>query len=377
MRLAYLTLQATTEGQAAHAHVHEICRGLTARGHEIELFEPDYLESSPGAVARLAEFGRLQRRLLARLGSFEAVYVRSHFAALPTSLACALNGIPTVQEINGTHEDLLLAWPATRYAAPVFRAAARRQWRLASALVAVTAPLARWVGSEAGGRDAHVVPNGADVRRFRPVPDEPPPLGLPPRYVVFVGALAPWQGIGTLLDAVRDSAWPSAVSLIVVGDGVERPAVERAVAEGLPVRALGRVSYADVPRVVRAALAGISPQNAGAGRSAKGLSPLKVYETLACGVPAVVTDFPGQAELVRAVGCGLVVPPEDPHALATAVARLAEHPSAARRLGRRGRAVVEREHSWDARAAATEAVLLGVLGGNSAATSTSAARDGV
>jgi hypothetical protein len=40
-RLSYLCLQATSEGQASHVHVHAILDGLSARGWDCRLFEPD------------------------------------------------------------------------------------------------------------------------------------------------------------------------------------------------------------------------------------------------------------------------------------------------------------------------------------------------
>ena len=72
-RLAYLCLQPTTEGQAAHVHVREIIRGLRTRGWEVDLYNlPDRagrlgllsraLALSPGAVPSIAP--RLQRRYL-------------------------------------------------------------------------------------------------------------------------------------------------------------------------------------------------------------------------------------------------------------------------------------------------------------------------
>lgn len=84
---------------------------------------------------------------------------------------------------------------------------------------------------------------------------------------------------------------------------------------------------------------------------------MKVYESLACDVPVVVTDYPGQAELVRSANCGVVVTPEDPHSLATGIATLAADAERAHHMGERGGAVVRRWHSWDARAAETDALL--------------------
>ena len=80
-------------------------------------------------------------------------------------------------------------------------------------------------------------------------------------------------------------------------------------------------------------------------------------KTLACGVPAIVTDFPGQADLVREGRCGLIIPDGDGDALARAVAQLAAHPEEARAMGDRGLELVRREHSWQRRAEQTDRLI--------------------
>jgi len=93
------------------------------------------------------------------------------------------------------------------------------------------------------------------------------------------------------------------------------------------------------------------------------MNPLKLFETLACGIPVIVSDLPGQADLVRAGRCGLVIPGNDPAALARAVAQLAAAPDEAREMGRRGAALVRAEHSWRARAIEIDKVLRACLSG--------------
>jgi len=72
-----------------------------------------------------------------------------------------------------------------------------------------------------------------------------------------------------------------------------------------------------------------------------------------------VTDFPGQADLIRDHDCGLAVPAEDPDALAAAVAKITASPEAAA-MGQRGRDAILAAHSWDIRAGATAKVLSAV-----------------
>jgi len=87
-RVAYLCLQATQEGQASHAHVHEIIHGLRKRGWRVRLFEPLYgLTDLPArALKRAVEFLWVQLALLSRIFSVEAIYIRRYVAAFPTAV---------------------------------------------------------------------------------------------------------------------------------------------------------------------------------------------------------------------------------------------------------------------------------------------------
>jgi glycosyltransferase involved in cell wall biosynthesis len=84
---------------------------------------------------------------------------------------------------------------------------------------------------------------------------------------------------------------------------------------------------------------------------------LKLFEVLACGVPAIVSDLPGQSDLVRKHRCGIVYPLDDAHALAQCVAELVRNPDVARMMGKRGYQLVEKEYSWDILARKTEGFL--------------------
>jgi glycosyltransferase involved in cell wall biosynthesis len=63
------------------------------------------------------------------------------------------------------------------------------------------------------------------------------------------------------------------------------------------------------------------------------------------------------SDLVRENQCGVVIPPNDPVALAQAVAYLYAHPEERLRMGLKGRAIVEESHSWDRRSEDTMTVL--------------------
>lgn len=358
MKLAYLCLEYTIEGKASYTHVYEIVNGLRKRGWEVIIYQPYYCSLKPGLFKRLIKFMDVQLRLW-KDSRLDILYIRSHFAAWPTALWARFRGIPVVQEINGPYQDLFIAYPVTRLCAPLFRLLLRSQWRWARAVIAVTPQLAEWVRRESGNSRCYVVPNGVNVQIF--YPNANTDLHLPDKFVLFFGALTRWQGIETMLEAVSRPEWPQEVKLVIAGDGALRSLVEHASNIGQVVY-LGQVAYKDVPGIIAKSIACLSPKNSKGGRSQTGLFPLKVFEALACGVPVIVTDFPGQADLVREGECGIVVPPEDPRALAEAVAYLTSHPDERQEMGKRGREIVECYHSWDSRASDVARILQSIMG---------------
>jgi glycosyltransferase involved in cell wall biosynthesis len=362
-RVAYLCLQATREGQASHAHVHEIINGLRRQGLTVDLFEPRAggARPAPGLVRKLLGFLAVQLRLVCRLPGYDALYVRGHFAEAPTVLAAWILRVPQVHEVNGPMEDLFVMYPWTRPLAGLFTALSRVQHHLADAIVTVTPQMAEWCAGEFRHRNVHVVPNGANTEYFHPGARHP---GAPSgSYAIFFGAFSPWQGIDTMLAAVGRPEWPPGTRLVLAGDGTERPKVEAAAASGDRVVYLGVVPYRDLGGYVASAAVGLCVKDDAGGHAGMGWSPLKLYEMMAAGVPVVVSRLAGQVEVVESAGAGLVVPPGDAAALAEAVARLVQDPAGSRAMGQRGSERIVQAHSWDRRARDTLAILQGVARG--------------
>ncbi len=156
-----------------------------------------------------------------------------------------------------------------------------------------------------------------------------------------------------MLNAVQSENWPDEVKLLVIGDGQETPAVRKAAAKTDRILHLGRLPYREVAPYVGHAMAGLVIIDNPDKRSSTGVLPLKLYETLACGIPAIVTDLPGQADLIREHDCGFVISVNDSQALVDIVNRIHKSPQDALEKGHRGRVVVDEQHSWFARSQQT------------------------
>jgi glycosyltransferase involved in cell wall biosynthesis len=356
-KIAYLCLQVTRQGQASYSHVHEIIQGLMRRGWDVTLHEPshDMILPGTGALRRGLEFLKTQYRLLSNLNRYDAIYVRSHFAAFPMALYAKLRHVPIIQEVNGPYEDLFIAWPFTRRFSSLFIWLMRIQMSWASAVITVTDQLGKWCKQEAGHERVYVVPNGANTSVFCPHATTSVPL--PPKFVVFFGALARWQGLDTILAAAQSDNWPNDVSLVIVGDGAMRRDVEDATTKNPHIVYLGILPQRELAGVVARALLGLICKSNLGGRTETGLSPLKLYETLATGTPVLITDFPGMSDFVRQYECGIVVPPDAPESVAAAVHECLVEQEKIKIMGQKGRDAICLEHSWDKRSHDTAHIL--------------------
>jgi glycosyltransferase involved in cell wall biosynthesis len=137
---------------------------------------------------------------------------------------------------------------------------------------------------------------------------------------------------------------------LVVGDGPERPALERlATALGVANRLhiTGRVPHGDVPKFVAAFDVAVA-----AGDETGFASPMKVVEYMALGRAVVVPRLPNFGDLVRSDETGLQFRPGDPIDLADRIREISTSGELRERLGRAARVVVLEHLNWKANARA-------------------------
>lgn len=363
MKLVYLTLEATRQGSASYTHVNEIIKGLRKRGWEITLYKPPYSDSpvSPGLLGRLLSSLCTQLKLWMQWERGGIIYVRAHYLAFPTALMAKFLRVPIFHEINGPYEDAFITHPYLNKFKKILIWMQRAQFRWASGLIAVTDQLRAYAVKESRDVTSVVIPNGANTDIF--TPDAPAaPETLPDKYAVFFGGLAAWHGIDVMMDALACEEWPVSTHMVVIGDGPAIQSLKKGPRKNRDLlHILGKRQYHEIPSYVKNSLCGLIPISDPENRSQTGLFPLKLFETLACGVPVIVTDFPGQADLVRNNKCGIVIPPDNPVALARAVADLAADPQQARELGMAGYKAIQEGHSWDRRADDTDKFIKSVI----------------
>ena len=206
----------------------------------------------------------------------------------------------------------------------------RPVWRRVNRRVAVSQAARHSAKGRLGKGDVKILPNGVEVDRFATAsPAQDLPAG---RKLLFVGRLEARKGLPFAMRAFVQLAdrYPD-LSLIVVGDGPERHAID-AVPAALRSRVhmLGKVSYEALPTYHRAADIFISPAT---GAESFGIV---LVEAMAAGLPIVASDIPGYREVARHGRESLLVAPSDADALARGIARLLDDPQEAARLGATG-----------------------------------------
>ena len=164
------------------------------------------------------------------------------------------------------------------------------------------------------------------------------------QLILFVGRLVPYKGLFTLLQALRPVLKHNPhAQLAIVGSGPQEPYLRQAIHKlriDKAVRFLGRLSHETLLLAYSACDLFVLPS-----RSRSEAFGIVLLEAMARGKPVVATRVGGISYVVPDGKAGLLVPPNDPSSLASAIIRLLEDPALRRRMGRAGRLHVQNNFS--------------------------------
>jgi glycosyltransferase involved in cell wall biosynthesis len=194
-----------------------------------------------------------------------------------------------------------------------------------------------------GDMTIHVVHNGKDTEHYRPHPElrqrMRAELGVPDEGFVasFHGILGPRKNVELLVRAVAELPRALGVYALVVGNGPSEPEVHRLARElNAPVVFTGlRTDIAEVLSAVDVAVH-LS--------TAEGFSN-SVLESMACGLPMIVSDATSHPEQVEDGVHGLLVPAGRWEGVAAAIRKLASEPDERARMGKAARQRIVDEFS--------------------------------
>jgi glycosyltransferase involved in cell wall biosynthesis len=290
------------------------------------------------------------------LGSgYDLVHVQ--FADTAATYACVVQrvfGIPYSVAVHA-HDIFMRRFP---------RALSRRRIGEARAIRVISDYNRGWLQEHLGiaPERCAVIRCGVDPGAF-PVSG---PSDAEPPLLLAVGRLVDYKGFDDLLAACRLLADRGLVFRCrVVGSGPEEAALRHRLAAldlAGQVELAGVVPHGEMAAEFARAVAFVLPCRVGRGGEMDGI-PVAMMEAMARGLPVVSTRLTGIPELVRDGENGLLVAPEDPEALAGALARLLVDAGLRRRLGQAARAAVVADYDLDTNTAQLATLLQGLVAG--------------
>jgi glycosyltransferase involved in cell wall biosynthesis len=270
----------------------------------------------------------LPRFVVRELRSFDpdVVLTQSAYeaAAVQAAKALARSRARVVVDVHGDWDTAtaLYGSPLRRFLSPVTTRVSRSALRRADAVRTISGFTSELVRRE-GIEPASVFPAYVDLTTFL----DRPPAALPDRpRALFVGVLERYKNVDGLMGAWRITAeqLPDA-RLLLVGDGRERTVVESFVEESQNVEWSARLDQADVARALDDSTCLVLPSRS------EGL-PRIVIEAFCRGRPVVGARAGGIPDIVLHEQNGLLVPPDDPAALANSLIRVLSDGGLAHRL---------------------------------------------
>jgi glycosyltransferase involved in cell wall biosynthesis len=297
--------------------------------------------------------------LLRNRASYDAVHV--HLAGSPAvaaALAARLAGKPVLVKLGGGKGIGELAVSSrTIFGRLKLRALAC----LKPSLVAVARELAEEAAAHLGPLPVELIPNGVDLARFKPENRVAArrALGLPEEGPLFLyaGRLSVEKSLPAFVSVWGKTvqALSSPAALVIVGEGIEEPAIRAAVSRaGVERQVHFRPPDERIEAYYQAADVFVLPS------VSEGLSNA-LLEAMASGTAILASRVGGTAEAVDDSVQGLLFPAGDEISLARAIERLLKDEALLRRLGAAARLRAQERYTLDGVCARYEALYRALL----------------
>ena len=326
-------------------HTRRWANGLAMAGHEVNVLSVNPFQDGYASAVTcvqlpyVAPAGYLLNRSALRLAIARIApeVVNVHYASSNGILARALPPIPLLLSVWGS--DVFEFPERSRLHKKLLTDNLARATRIASTSAAMAVRIKEFLPCPA----IDVTPFGIDIEAFSTGPTPTPQDTI---TIGTVKSLDPRYGIDVLLRAFKHTrervSTGCSLRLRIIGDGPQRQELE-ALARDLNIHDItsfeGRISHEAVPGVLR-------ELDIFANLSRAESFGVSILEAGACGVPVVVSDAPGPAEVTRHGETGIVTPIDDPEIVACALVALIEAPEKRAFMGRAARALVKRNYSW-------------------------------
>lgn len=368
MKLFYFARIDIQYEDASARHVLEFCRQFAKMGHAVTLFVPalgttrtvdnvsvvyvPVLSKMP-AVTFFSFYLSLIFYFLYYGCKFKPDIVYTRHQQMEWMVTCLRYVLPFkyVIEVNGLSAVELKINEASKWIQSITRWMEYFVFRLPHKIVTSSAQIRDILCQEYGLSPDHffVVSNGANPEIFHPMDKtgcrERLQLDPDKIYLIFIGSLKKWHGLQQIILALPEliKKFPD-VHLLIVGEGEQRTAMEKVVSDnglGERVTFFGERAFEEVPYYINA-----SDICLGSFTDKPGISPLKIFDYMACAKPIVSNAVGGMEDLFKVHKAGLLVQSQEPQAWVEPIARLIENSDLARELGKNGHKAVANEFNW-------------------------------
>jgi glycosyltransferase involved in cell wall biosynthesis len=216
-----------------------------------------------------------------------------------------------------------------------------------------------------------VIGNGVDTKRFYPIRDKNLlaqwrkkwGIGMEEVVVVFLGNLARWQGVETLFESgFKLFQKNERVKFLIIGDGPLKENLINKVQESKwkhRVIFTGMVNYEEVPFLINIGDVCVAPFISNRNQKT-GVSPIKIFEYMACGKPIVTTRIVG-LEFIEEERIGRLIEPEDKEDLEQVLADLLKDREKREGMGQKGLRLAREKFDWERKVLEIEKILTELL----------------
>lgn len=391
MKILFVTQIYLPEMGALANRLYPLVRELAAQGHEVHIATcmPNYPAGVvfPGYEGHRTMTEQVEGAMIHRTACFTAPrnqsklsQLRSYFSFLPAALQSGLRAGPVdvvfvtspplfpllsaalltrrsraklILDLRDLWPDEIVACGAgTESSLPVrvMRSLERWGYKTADLICCTTQSFVETVVGRGAPRErTMLLPNGADLELFRPLPPDnlvAREYPLEGRFVVmYSGLLGIKHGLETLLGAAELLKNEPEILFFFLGSGARGQALQ----EETRRRGLTNVLFADarpvqeVPHLLARAdvcVSALLPEP-----YLEKIISVKLFEYMACEKPVIAAQAGEGARRVEESEGGLVTPPGDAAALAEAIRTLHRDPERRQQMGKAGRTYVEQQYS--------------------------------
>jgi len=336
---------------------HKECKSLASAGYKVTLIAPHSEGDHTMDGVRLRSITLPRNRRERMTSTIAAVYqaaVREnadiyHFhdpELIPLGVLLKLGGKKVIYDV---HEDYAgnmkgKEWIPRLLHGPAALAVNVCEATLTQAcdrVVAATPTIAEKFGSAR----TRLVQNFPRLREFQH--SDALPYGQREAIAIYIGWLGDLVGIHEMAQAVELVVKTLPVRLILGGGVLPGAKMTFEVGRyGGLVECTGFLNRRQVAALTARARVGLVI-NHPTERNAVNAWPTKLFEYMAAGLPVIASDFPLYRRIVESAGCGLLVDPLNPAALAEALMWLLRNPAQAEAMGRNGRCAIEEKYNWE------------------------------